>query len=251
MKLKRLTAYLDGELDIAAFPGDTSLNGLQVEGAREVLKVSFAVDACGESINRAVRSGAQMLIVHHGLFWGPAQPVTGIMAARLKRLLENGLSLYAAHLPLDCHPGFGNNAVIARSLGIDRTSSFGEYHGVRIGLLGSLPKPLSRAGLAAKVRRIFGGSVKTLPFGPERVRRLGIVSGGGASFIQAAAGEGCDTLLTGETSHSAFHNAREHGINLLFGGHYATETAGIRALSDHIASRFPLQVRFIDIPTGL
>ncbi len=251
MKLKKLTNFLDQILDISAFKNDSSLNGLQVEGSADVVKVTLAVDACEEAVKKAIRLKSQLLIVHHGLFWGKMQPVTGIMAKRLRLLLANGISLYAAHLPLDCHPQLGNNARIASMLGIKTPSPFGDYHGIEIGLCGRLPRPLAAGSFSAKIRRGFGGSVSSLAFGSPLVRKVGIVSGGGASLVQDAAGAGCDTLLTGETSHSSYHVAREHRINIFFAGHYATETVGVKAVGKLLADEFGLTVKFVDIPTGL
>ncbi|HSG29121.1 MAG TPA: Nif3-like dinuclear metal center hexameric protein [Candidatus Krumholzibacterium sp.] len=248
---KTLTRFLDEKLEISSFRADSSLNGLQVEGRSRIGRVTLAVDACEESIRAAVRSRSGMLIVHHGLFWGSPVPVTGIMAKRISLLLGRGISLYAAHLPLDCHPEIGNNALLASSLGIDRTEKFGEYAGYVIGLCGSLPAPVSAAGFAAKVRRLTGAPVRTFRSGRDRIRKVGIVSGGGASLLKDAFEAGCDAMLTGETSHSAFHAAKEYGIDLFCAGHYATETFGIRAVGGLLEDRFGVEVRFADIPTGL
>ncbi|MBN1884869.1 MAG: Nif3-like dinuclear metal center hexameric protein, partial [Candidatus Krumholzibacteriota bacterium] len=159
--------------------------------------------------------------------------------------------LYAAHLPLDCHPGIGNNALIADLLGLEGRATFGRYKGIEIGVLGALPRPVTPSSLAARVRRLTGAPVRTFSFGPSRIRRLGVVSGGGSMLLEAASAAGCDALLTGEPAHSAWHVAREARINLLCGGHYATETLGVRALGDRIAASFGLPVFFIDVPTGL
>lgn len=250
MRLRTLVKFLDETLDTRSFSGDRSLNGLQVEGRAEVRSIALAVDACGESIARAARRGADILIVHHGLFWGEPAPVTGILARRIGKLLGAGCSLYAAHLPLDCHPSVGNNAQIAAALGIERREPFGRYAGIEIGLCGALPRPASLRALAARARRAIGAPVRTHDFGPRTLRRLGIVSGGGASLAPAAAEAGCDALLTGETSHSSYHAARESGVSLLFAGHYATETFGVRALGGLIAERLGLRTFFIDLPTG-
>lgn len=250
MRLGTLVRFLDETLDIGSFPGDRALNGLQVEGGAEVRSVALAVDACGDSIAGAVRRSADLLVVHHGLFWGDPAPVTGILARRIGRLLAGRCSLYAAHLPLDCHPRIGNNARIAATLGMEKPERFGTYAGVEIGLCGALPRPVGLRALAARARRIFGATVRSHAFGPPTVRRLGIVSGGGASLARAAAEAGCDALLTGETSHSAYHTARESGVSLLFAGHYATETPGVRALGGLLEERFGLRVFFIDLPTG-
>ncbi len=251
MRLDKVTGFLEDTLSLESFSNDPSMNGLQVEASGEVRKVALAVDACRESINRAARRDADLLIVHHGLFWNGRVPITGIMAARVKALLDKNISLYAAHLPLDCHPEIGNNARIANVLGIGETEHFGKYAGVDIGLCGKLPRPLKIEGLRRKLTRILDSPVQTFAFGPAVVRKLGIVSGGGASLTQAAAEAGCDALLTGETSHSSYHTARENGISLIFAGHYASETFGVKALGELMKEKLGLQTFFIDLPTGL
>lgn len=251
MRLDKVTGFLEETLNLESFAGDASMNGLQVEASGEVRKVALAVDACSESIGRAVRRKADLLIVHHGLFWGGMSPITGIMATRVKALLDGNVSLFATHLPLDCHPEIGNNARIANVLGIAETGHFGRYAGVDIGLCGMLPRPLKIEGLRRKLSGILDSPVQTFTFGPALVRKLGIVSGGGASLTQAAADAGCDALLTGETSHSSYHIARENGISLIFAGHYASETFGVKALGDLMRKNLGLQAFFIDLPTGL
>ena len=251
MRLEKVTGFLEETLSLESFSGDSSMNGLQVEASSEVRKVALAVDACRESISRAARRDADLLIVHHGLFWGGMVPITGIMAARVKALLDRNVSLYAAHLPLDCHPEIGNNSRIASVLGIGETEHFGKYAGVDIGLCGKLSRPLKIEGLRRKLAGILDSPVQTFTFGPAVVRKLGIVSGGGASLTQAAAEAGCDALLTGETSHSSYHTARENGISLIFAGHYASETFGVKALGELIKEKLGLQTFFIDLPTGL
>jgi dinuclear metal center YbgI/SA1388 family protein len=249
--LGRLTTFMDRYLDIDSYSRDSSLNGLQVEGSKTIKRITLAVDACEESIRGAVRNRSDMLLVHHGLFWGGPVPVTGIMARRIGLLLKHGISLYAAHLPLDCHPVTGNNARMSQMLGIGPVEKFGEYQGYMIGFCGTLPSPLTLKGFSAKVRRMTGAGVNTFAFGKDKVRKVGIISGGAASMVKDAAEAGCDTMLTGETAHSAFHTAREYGVNLICGGHYGTETFGVKALGEIIVSEFGLDVRFIDIPTGL
>jgi dinuclear metal center YbgI/SA1388 family protein len=251
LKLRTVVRFLDDALKIGDFPGDSSLNGLQVEGSSRIEKIALAVDACERSISRAIATGADMLIVHHGLFWGEMSPITGIAAKRIGLLLGNGLSLYAAHLPLDCHPEFGNNAQLADLLGVEERESFGTYHGIKIALCGLLPRPITPKSLAAKLRKLLKAPVRIFPFGGRAIGKIGIVSGGGAFLAQEAAELGCHALLTGETSHSAFHTARDAGVNLICAGHYATETLGIKALGRLAGNELKLPVRFLDIPTGL
>jgi len=251
MKLDRLTDFLDELLDIKSYKSDSSLNGLQVEASRTVERAAFAVDASEQSIRKAVRSGADILIVHHGLFWNVQVPVRGVLAGRLRLLLLNNLSLYAAHLPLDAHPELGNNARLAKLLGIEETEAFGEYKGVKIGVCGKILKPVSIDSMLRKITRVLPGRVQSFRFGPGLVKRVAIVSGAGSSFVEEAAEAGCDTLITGESSHASYHSAREGRVNLICAGHYATETLGVKALMDLVSERFDVKCRFIDIPTGL
>jgi dinuclear metal center YbgI/SA1388 family protein len=251
LRLGTVTRFLDETLQIASFNSDGALNGLQVEGSKTVTSICLAVDACEDSIRKTFRAGADLLITHHGLFWGTSQAITGPLATRLGLLLTNGISLYAAHLPLDCHPDFGNNARLSQIFGLREIDTFGQYHGVEIGICGILPRTMTPLGVAAKLRRNLGSTVKTFPFGKPKVRKLGIVSGRGAALAPAASEKNCDALLTGETAHEAYHTARESRISLICAGHYATETIGIRALGEHIHRELGMPVRFIDIPTGL
>ncbi len=245
-----LVAYLDDYLGCRS-AGDTSDNGLQVEGAAEITRLAFAVDACQETIAAAVADGAQMLVVHHGLFWGKVLRVVGPHGRRVKALLDGACSLYAAHLPLDRHPEVGNNAQLARRLGLTVVGDLGEAFGLPIGVIATAPAPLTRDDLAARLAAALGVTPRLLPGGPERAHRIGIISGGAAREIIEAAAAGCDTYITGETSHSAYHDAAEYGLNVLYAGHYATETVGVQALAAHLEARFGLPGRFIDRPTGL
>jgi len=251
VRLKTVVGFLDETLEIASFASDSALNGLQVEGSRTVTVACCAVDACEESIRKTIRTGANLLIAHHGILWGTPQPVMGPLAVRLKLLLSRGVSLYAAHLPLDCHPEFGNNVCLGRIFELRETVPFGEYRGVSIGLRGILPREMTPRGVAAKLRRALDAPVRTFEFGGPGIRTLGIVSGGGAGLVQAASEAGCGALLTGETSHAAYHTARESRINLICAGHYATETLGVQALGERLHRELGVPVRFIDVPTGL
>ncbi|UCF04250.1 MAG: Nif3-like dinuclear metal center hexameric protein [bacterium] len=251
MLLGTIVRYLDETLKTADFPQDTSLNGLQVEGSVRVRRAAFAVDACMESIRRAARIRADLLIVHHGLFWGDAVPITGIMAKRIGTLLKHSISLYACHLPLDCHPEIGNNIQLARLVRIREPKSFGLYKGHRIGLYGHLTRPVTVRSLAASLRKSLGAPVRTFAFGPERISKLGIVSGNGGFLMEEAARLGCDALLTGEPSYTAYHPAREGGVSLICSGHYATETVGLKALSEMVKQELDLPTHFIETPSEL
>lgn len=244
-----LVAWLDELLDPGAWR-DKSLNGLQVEGAERVTTVATAVDAALATFAMAEEAGAEMLLVHHGLFWGSVEPVRGPLRERLAALLEAGISLYAAHLPLDAHPEVGNNAVLADLLELEARERFGTWDGAAIGYAGRLREPADREELAARFEALLGTRPDVLPFGPERIERVGIVSGAAASLAGEAARHGLDALVTGESSHTAWHAAREHGVNLVFAGHYATETVGVRALGEKIAETFGIGTVFLDAPTG-
>jgi len=250
MDRDQLVAYLDEYLHIETFD-DSSNNGLQVEGGDEVDRLALAVDASLASIEGTIAAQAQMLLVHHGLFWGQPILVTGPHRRRLERLLAAGVSLYAAHLPLDCHPQVGNNATLARWLGLQEVAPFGDYKGHQIGVAGRLTAPLALAEFVAQVEGALGETViKVWPFGSDSVQRVAIVSGSAASLLDQVAALGVDVYLTGEVSHSAYHQARELGLNVLFAGHYATETAGLKALAERLNQRFGLEAVFLDLPTG-
>ncbi len=251
MRLDRIVQYLDTTLRTDDFASDSAMNGLQVECSKNITKVSTAVDACRESVTRASSCGAELLIVHHGLFWGEPVPLAGVMGKRIGLLFSKCVSLYAAHLPLDCHEEIGNNIGLARLLELENPEPFGIYRGIKIGLNGTLPKRLTLRALSARLTKKLGGSSKIFPFGPSETKRLGIVSGGGSMLVQQAKETGCDTLLTGEPAHSVYHTAREAKINLVCAGHYATETLGVKSLGTLLEREFGLASRFIDIPTGL
>jgi dinuclear metal center YbgI/SA1388 family protein len=248
---RSLVAYLDDYLRVAEVPDyPTALNGLQVDAARtEVRRIAVAVDAVRHTVEAAVRERADLLLVHHGLFWDGNRPVTGRRYRRLRALLEADLPVYSAHLPLDVHPEVGNNAVLARELGIAARGTFGDYRGWPLGVWGELE--LRREALCARLDSLLGGRVKLVPGGPEIVRRVGVITGGAGGEVAAAAAAGLDAFVTGEGAHHNFFDAEEGGINLLLGGHYATETWGVRALARHLEERFGVEWVFIDHPTGL
>jgi dinuclear metal center YbgI/SA1388 family protein len=245
----KLVRYLDDYLKIGSIP-DRSLNGLQVEGHARIRRAAFAVDASLEAIRAAARMRAEILIVHHGLFWSENERITGVMRGRIGALVENDISLYAAHLPLDCHGEVGNNVELVRLFGFELGETFADYHGVRLGFTATSKSPLTRAALSNKIERALRCRVSRLEFGPSTIRRIGIVSGGAAVFAAEAKDLGCDALITGETSHTAYHMAKEARINVFFAGHYASETVGVKALARHLRDVFHLDCRFIAAPTG-
>jgi dinuclear metal center YbgI/SA1388 family protein len=253
MHLKDFDTLIRQVLDLDEFSGaDVALNGLQVANDKQsVEKAAFAVDACLESIRRAAEWGADLLFVHHGLFWGRPLAVTGGHYRRLRALIQADLALYAVHLPLDMHPQLGNNAGLARRIGLQQLEPFGEYRGMKIGFKGSLPEAMS---LEQVVRACCGSNeqaINVLPFGPESVSTVGVVSGGAADEAYQAIDEKLDLFITGDASHTIYHHCLEGGINVIFGGHYLTETYGVTLLSEKLRSESNLQTRFFDIPTGL
>jgi dinuclear metal center YbgI/SA1388 family protein len=250
MNLSDVVSYLDEVLrirDIVDYSG--ALNGLQVENSGRVTKVATAVDATAETIRKAAAGGCNFLLVHHGLFWDGAVPVTGRRYRRLRLLMDHDIAVYSAHLPLDIHPEFGNNALLARALGIDPDAHFGLFSGQPVGVCGKLE--IGREALAARLDDLLGGRIKLIPGGPEKISRVGVITGGAGSLIGEAVAAGLDAFITGEGAHHTYFDAIENGINVYYGGHYATETFGVRALADHLASKFNLPSQFIDSPTGL
>lgn len=245
-----LTAYLDEYLDVSGVPDyPGALNGLQVESGRGVSRIAAAVDATEAAARGARDAGCDLLLVHHGLFWDGRRPVTGRRYRRLRLLLTSDIAVYASHLPLDVHPEVGNNAVLARELELEVEGSFGAFEGRLVGL--RTRADLAREELTRKLARALGSEPRLLPGGPERIRRAGVLTGGGGSMIEQAVDAGLDTLITGEGPHHTYFDAMEWGINVYYGGHYATETWGVRALAAHLEARFGLPWTFLDLPTGL
>lgn len=251
VKLDELVSYLDEYLDIASVPDyPGALNGLQVQNSGSVRKVAACTDACQATIDAAVQRGADLMVVHHGLFWGKGiQPLTERNYNRIKKLVTNDVAVYSVHLPLDAHSEVGNNAELARGIGLHVRGSFAEYEGHPIGLWGELD--VSREELAQRLEKLLGREPFVIPAGPEQTKRVGILSGGGAAHIADARDEGLDTFITGEGPHHSYFDAQEWRLNVLYAGHYATETLGVKALAQHVASKFGLEWEFIDHPTGL
>ena len=248
--LRELVSFLNTELKLSEFPKDESANGLQVEGRKTVHAVGMAVDACASTFQKAAEKKIDFLIVHHGLVWGGIRSIQGVMKQRIKALLDADISLYACHLPLDWHPEYGNNAQLLRALRIKKMGEFGEYHGKRIGYWGRLTKELSLNDFSNRIDRTLRTKTSTISFN-KKVKNVGVVSGGGWSAIYDAEKLGIDTLLVGEPSHSAYTLAEEMKVNLVFAGHYATETLGVKAIGAMLKKKFGLKTEFIDHPTGL
>ena len=244
--------YLDEYLDIGEIPdADVALNGLQVENSGTISGFVTAVDASQQTIDQVVTEcdRGTMLVVHHGLFWDGNQPITDRRYRRVKSLLDHDIALYSAHIPLDAHATVGNNAVLARMLGILDPVPFDLYRGMPFGAAGHLI--MSRDALAARLTELLGGRVHLIPGGPETTTRVGVMTGAAGGCIKAAADAGLDTFISGEGSHHTTFDALELGVNVLYAGHYATETVGVKALGEHLAEHFGLRAVFHDHPTGM
>ncbi len=253
--LADLVGYLDTYLRLGETPDETNaVNGLQVENRSPIGWIAAAVDAGQATIDGVVEAaaskpGAPLVLVHHGLFWDGNRPVTGRRYRRLAALLAHDIALYAAHIPLDVHPEVGNNAVLARDLGVTDPVPFDDYKGIPLGIAGRLASP--RDALVGRLERLLGTTARLIPGGPATTARVGIITGGAGGRVQAALAAGCDTFITGEGAHYTYFDAMELGVNLIYAGHYATEQVGVKALAAHLADRFGLPWEFHDHPTGL
>ena len=248
-RLHSIITALDELLDPGAF-SDLGPNGLQVPGPQDVERVVTGVSAQRALVERAVEERAQLVLVHHGLFWDflPAG-LTPTLAERLRPLFKHDIALAAYHLPLDGHAELGNNAILAERLGCDRHEPFGIYRGAAIGRAGPFPgEGIAAADLFTRVREVTDREPTVFDGGPDRVRRIGIVSGSGADALNEAIELGLDAFLTGEPREHVMADAREAGIHFIAAGHYATETFGVRALGDWLAQRFGIDHVWVDIP---
>ena len=224
-------------------------NGLQVDGRGPITRIAATVDASLATVKLAVAARVDLLIVHHGLFWSPSHPWTGRKYELLRLLVENNLAIYSSHLPLDAHPKLGNNARLCAALGLKNLKPFFLTHGQTIGF--KTRTKISRSDLAERLDRATGAQPKIIPGGGDICECIGIVTGGAGDGLKIAADEGVDTFITGEGPQWTFALAEELGLNVLYGGHYATETFGVKALATHLSKKFKLPWEFLDHPTGL
>ena len=248
-RITSIMSALDELLEPGAFQ-DLGPNGLQVPGPQDVSRIVTGVSAQRELVERAIAEQAQLVLVHHGLFWDFLPTgLTPVLAERLRPLFKHDVALAAYHLPLDAHAELGNNAILADRLGCERHEPFGAFKGVPIGRAGTFPGDGIPAGeLFERVREVTARVPTVFDAGPERVRRIGIVSGSAADMLPEAIALGLDAFLTGEPKEHVMADAREAGIHFIAAGHYATETFGIRALGDWLARRFELEHVWVDIP---
>jgi dinuclear metal center YbgI/SA1388 family protein len=258
-----ILADLDALLEPTRFE-DYGPNGVQVPGAPQVDTVATGVSANLELFERAAVEKAQLLIVHHGLFWGTSPgPIDAALKRRLKVLFDADIGLAAYHLPLDAHPKLGNNALIAKALGAESLEPFALHNGQAIGFIATLPGGSGDGGsggensgipaqaIFSRVRELTARDPLVFDAGPPTIRRLAIVSGGGADYIADAIAAGADALLTGEPVERVMSTAREAGIHFIAAGHYATETFGVKALGEHVAQRFGVRHVFLDVPNPI
>jgi dinuclear metal center YbgI/SA1388 family protein len=256
-----VAAWLDSYLRIREIPDEAgAVNGLQIECQGPIARIVAAVDASQVTIEGAApnqqdaAAGSTLLLVHHGLLWDGNQPVTGRRYRRLRALLGADTGLYSAHIPLDVHPEVGNNIVLARALGLEVRGTFGDYRGIFLGTWGEHPAAPTRVQLVEQVARAIDvppAAVRLVPGGPTKVGRVGIITGGGGSYIGAARAAGLDTFITGEGAHHTYFDAMEGGINVIYAGHYATEHLGVQALAARLGEQFQLPWAYHPHPTGL
>ena len=226
-----------------------AVNGLQAENRGEVTRIAAAVDATLSTIKLAIASRADLLLVHHGLFWNARHPWTGKTYEMLRLLIGSNLAVYSSHLPLDMHRKLGNNARLCAALGLKNSQPFFFEKNQHLGLITRTRLPLQE--VRRRLKAAVGAEPTVIPGGPSMCRRIGVVTGGAGSEVTRAADEGVDTFITGEGPHWTYALAEELGVNLLYGGHYATETLGVKALAQELSERFDLPWSFVDYPTGL
>ena len=250
VSLNNIVKYCDRILrtkEIGDYSG--AANGLQVENRGGVSRIAATVDASLATIKLAIAARADLLIVHHGLFWSPSHPWVGKRYELLRLLIENNLAVYSSHLPLDAHPKLGNNAQLCAALGLKQLRPFFASHGAPIGF--KARQKISRAEVANRLQGALGSKPLVIPGGKEMCENIGVVTGGASDGLKQAADEGVDTFITGEGKHWTYALAEELGVNVFYGGHYATETFGVKALAAELSRKFKVPWGFLDHPTGL
>jgi dinuclear metal center YbgI/SA1388 family protein len=251
MKRAELLTYLNEYLRIDEID-DYGPQGLQVETENETIRrIALAVDVSPAVIVAAASWGADMLLVHHGILWRNVERIAGPLGERVRLLLAHGINLYAAHLPLDAHPEVGNNARLAQMLGVKVEEWWCAPKGAPLAVLGSVKTAVSLSQLVDQIDNQLNTRSRVLAHGPSQVERIAILSGFGADQTADAYAMGADTFVTGETSHANYWAAADYGLNIIYAGHYATETVGVKALGEHLTEQFDLEVNFFDFPTKM
>ncbi|MGB9642546.1 MAG: Nif3-like dinuclear metal center hexameric protein [Candidatus Ratteibacteria bacterium] len=249
--LECIVKFLDSFLNINHIKDD-SWNGLQWEGIEKVEKIMCTVDAGADVFQQAAKMKANLVIVHHGNYWKNVNPsFTGANKKRMEILYRHNISLYAAHLPLDMHPEIGNNILLLKLIGAKKTTGFFPYDGQSISFCGRFTKPKKLDEIISKINNSLGIKCRVLPYGVDTVKTVAVISGGGgyAGFNEAIKA-GVDLYISGDTIE-VFHSAKDSKINVIFGGHHATETLGVKKLAKILSKRFDVEAEFVDIPTGL
>ncbi len=250
LRVVEIVKYCDRILrtrDISDYDG--AHNGLQVENSGSIIRLAAAVDASPGTVQLAIEARANLLIVHHGLFWSARHPWTGTNYKLMRNLLQSDVAVYSSHLPLDLHPFLGNNARLCKALGFRNLRPFFTHKEQAIGFRAQTN--IDRAELQRRLRNVLGAQPLLIPGGPKTCRAIGVVTGGAGSELKRAAADGVDTFITGEGPHWTHAMAEELGINVFYGGHYATETFGVKALTEHLSKKFGLPWEFLHHPTGL
>ena len=246
MTVQELEKKLSSYLRVAEIR-ENALNGLQVGNIKaEVNTISFAVDACQLAIAESIKANADTLIVHHGLFWGTQSAIRDTLYDRIRLLIENNITLLAYHIPLDMHPEIGNNIQIARHIGLNNIQNFGDYHGMNVGFRGVLPESMKIKQIADLLPESMNKNVKILPYGREMIQSIAVISGGYAKGVYEAITENIDLYITGEGQYDVYHTIRESQINVIYAGHYETETIGIMALKKWIENEYNLKTVYIE-----
>jgi dinuclear metal center YbgI/SA1388 family protein len=249
-RLAEIVKYCDRVLRTSQIKDyDGAMNGLQVENGGTVTRIAAAVDATPRTVELAVQARANLLIVHHGLFWSPRQPWTGNNYRLVRSLVRNDVAVYSSHLPLDAHPSFGNNARLCKALGFRNLRPFFVAKEQALGF--RVQTTIERSELRRRLANVLRNEPLLVPGGPKVCRGIGVVTGGAGSDLKKAFEEGVDTFITGEGPHWTYALAEELGVNVFYGGHYATETFGVKALAEHLSERFKVPWEFLDHPTGL
>jgi dinuclear metal center YbgI/SA1388 family protein len=254
--IHEIAGYADELLETGTTPDyPNALNGLQLENQSEITGIAAAVDFSTRAINGAIGMNANLLVVHHGMFWDGAGPLRGPSYKRLRLLLENDIAVYSSHLPLDRHPTLGNNVLLAKQLGLKPDAAFAEFEGIFIGVSGE--SEIETTTLIERARRFAkscGSDVRTTPVGKNReTKRWAICTGAGASAgtLKEVCEMKIDTLIVGEGPHWTAIYAEENELAIIYAGHYATETLGVHALVEHLGNRYSISSSFVSAPTGL
>lgn len=255
MTLTELNRYFNSFLHKEDYDSDISLNGIQISNSapneKQITKVAFAVDACRETARKAAEAGAQVLFVHHGLFWGHCETITGTHYQRVAEFIKNDIALIAYHIPLDANEFVGNNFGIAKRIGLEKVRPFGKWRGMTLGASGELPQECTIEELAKKLFPNGEKPANIFPFGKKMIKKVAVISGGAGDDFDQAVKIGSDAYITGEVGHEEYHAIEESQINVIAGGHYNTETVGVQLVQKRLEEDKGIETVFIDIPTGL